>query len=145
MAINTQKVIVGGLAAGVVANVIDFVVNMFVLGERMKTEMNAVAPGLADKMMTGTAMTTYIVMDFVIGIMLVWLYASIRPRFGAGPGTAIKAALFAWVFVCLAYSGYLISGMTSLTTWCMAAVLGLVNFAVSTWVGAMLYSEPMAA
>src|SRR5437868_3372845 len=74
MAINTQKVIVGGLAAGVVMNVVDFVVNMFVVGDRMKNEMNAVAPGLAEKMVTTSAMVTYIVMDFVLGILLVWLY-----------------------------------------------------------------------
>jgi len=144
MAINTQKVIVGGLAAGVVMNVIDFVVNMFIVGDRMKNEMNAVAPGLADKMMTTSAMVTYIVMDFVLGIMLVWLYAAIRPRFGPGPGTAMKGAVFAWVLVSLAYSGYLMSGMTSATTWCMLAVAGLINFAVGSWIGAMMYSEPMA-
>jgi hypothetical protein len=29
----------------------------------------------------------YIVMDFVVGILTVWLYAAIRPRYGPGPSS----------------------------------------------------------
>jgi len=144
MAINTQKVIVGGLAAGVVMNVWDFVMNMFVLGKRMSEEMNAVAPGTAEKMMTTSAMVCYIIMDFILGIMITWLYAAMRPRFGPGFGTAAKGAIFVWVLFGIAYSGYLISGMMSMSTWTMASVGGLVNLMLAAWVGGKLYSEPVA-
>ena len=84
MAINTNKVLLGGIAAGVVLNVIDFATNTFILGARMKAETEAFKPGLSDRMMTGSAITSYIIMDLVLGILLVLTYAAIRPRFGPG-------------------------------------------------------------
>ena len=50
MAINTQKVLLGGIAAGVVMNVIDFVSNTYILGARMKAESDAFKPGMSDQM-----------------------------------------------------------------------------------------------
>ena len=64
MAINTQKVLIGGIVAGVVMNVVDFVSNMFIVGARMKAETDAFKPGLTDQMNKGSTMISYIVMDF---------------------------------------------------------------------------------
>jgi hypothetical protein len=97
MAINTQKVLIGGFVAGVVMNAIDFVTNMFILGDRMKAESDAFKPGLADQMMSTSTMVSYIVMDFVLGFALIWTYAAIRPRFGPGIKTATYAALLFWI------------------------------------------------
>src|SRR5437016_9561106 len=91
MAINTKKVLLGGIAAGVVLNVIDFVTNTYILAAQMKAAADAFKPGLSDRMMTGSAITSYIVMDFVLGVLLVWTYAAIRPRFG--PGCALLSTL----------------------------------------------------
>lgn len=141
MAINTSKVLVGGLAAGVSLNVIDFVSNMFIMGDRMKTEMDRVAPGVSDRMMAGGNAAIFIIMNFVLGITLVWLYAAIRPRFGPGPKTAAYGALWVWVLFGIAYLGYLIGGMMSGGTWAMASVIGLINLMLASWLGARLYSE----
>ena len=80
MAINTPKVIVGGLAAGVVMNVSGFVVQGMLLGKRMEAEMIAVAPTLQGKGMTSGIMVSRVGTQFIIGILLVWLYAAMRPR-----------------------------------------------------------------
>lgn len=141
MAMNTQKVLVGGLAAGLVMNIIDFVTNTFILGDRMKAEMDVVAPGMADRMMSGANIAIYIIMDFIVGILLVWLYAAIRPRFGPGPKTAAKSAIFVWVVFGLAYLGYLFGGMMSGATWAMTAVIALINVLLASWVGARIYKE----
>jgi hypothetical protein len=141
MAINTQKVLIGGFAAGVVMNVIDYVTNMFILGARMKAETEAFKPGLADQMNKGSTIVTYIIMDFILGFALIWTYAAIRPRFGPGLKTAIYAALLFWVLAGVFYSGYLHMGMTSAGLWWSLAIIGLVNFVLSAWVGAKLYSE----
>ena len=144
MAINTQKVLIGGFAAGVVLNVIDFVVNMFILGARMKAETDAFKPGLSDQMNSGSTTASYIIMDFILGFALVWTYAAIRPRFGPGLKTATYAALLFWVLAGIFYSGYLHMGMTSTGLWWSLAIVGLVNFLVAAWVGAKLYSEGAA-
>jgi hypothetical protein len=141
MAINTQKVLIGGIAAGVVMNIIDFVSYSFILGARMKAESDAFKPGMSDQMMGASSMVTNIVMDLVLGILLVWTYAAIRPRFGSGLKTAIYAAVLFWLLAGIFLSGYLHMGMMSTGLWWGFAFVGLVNFLLSAWVGARLYSE----
>jgi len=144
MPINTKKVLLGGIVAGVVMNVIDYVTNAFILGDRMRAESEAFKPGMADQMMSSTTMVSYIVMDFVLGIALVWTYAAIRPRFGPGIRTATYAALLFWILAGIFLSGYLHMGMMSAGLWGTFAFIGLVNFFLSAWAGARVYSEDAA-
>lgn len=145
MAMNTGKVLIGGAVAGVVMNVIDFIVNMFIVGDRMKAETEAFKPGLSDQMMSSSTMVSYIVMDFVLGFALIWTYAAIRPRFGPGIKTASYAAILFWILAGIFLSGYLHMGMMSSGLWFTFAVLGLVNFLLSAWAGAKFYTEDAAA
>ena len=145
MAINTKKVLLGGIAAGVVLNVIDFVTNTYILAAQMKAAADAFKPGLSERMMTGSAVTSYIVMDFVLGVLLVWTYAAIRPRFGPGVRTAIYAAVLFWILGAIFNSGYLHMGMMSSGLWLSFALIELVNFLLAGWVGAWLYTEEPAA
>ncbi|HMF88266.1 MAG TPA: hypothetical protein VK575_09310 [Gemmatimonadaceae bacterium] len=142
---NTGKVLIGGVVAGVVMNVIDFIVNMFIVGNRMKAETEAFKPGLSDQMMSSSTMVSYIVMDFVLGFALIWTYAAIRPRFGPGIKTASYAAILFWILAGIFLSGYLHMGMMSSGLWFTFAALGLVNFLLSAWAGAKFYTEDAAA
>lgn len=139
--INTGKVIVGGLAAGVVMNVIDFVSNMYILGDRMKADMDALNPVLWTNMNDMSRMPAFLAVDFVLGIVLVWLYAAIRPRFGAGAGTAMKAGLSLWLVGTAIFFYLTTAGMFSMGTFVYSGCLSLVNMLASAWVGAKLYSE----
>lgn len=141
MAMNTKKVLLGGIVAGVVMNVIDYVTNAFILGDRMRAESEAFKPGMADQMMGPSTMVSYIIMDFVLGIALVWTYAAIRPRFGPGIKTASYAALLFWILAGIFLSGYMHMGMMSTGLWFTFAFLGLVNFLLSAWAGAKFYTE----
>ena len=145
MAINTQKVLIGGIVAGVVMNAIDFVTNTYILGERMKAETEAFKPGLSDQMMSGSSIVGYIVMDFILGIALVWTYAAIRPRFGPGIRTASYAAGLFWLLTMIFMSGYMHMGMMSSGLWFTFAFIGLVNYLLSAWAGAKFYTEDSAA
>ncbi|PYP12721.1 MAG: hypothetical protein DMD54_18020, partial [Gemmatimonadetes bacterium] len=73
--INLQKVIVGGLIAGVVLNIVDFVLFGVVLKDQMAAAMTA----LNRPAMTNAQVPRFVVLDFVAGVFLVWLYAAIRP------------------------------------------------------------------
>jgi hypothetical protein len=141
MAINTQKVLLGGLVAGAVMNVIDLVTNTYILGARMKAESDAFKPGMSDQMMSGKAVAGYIIMDFVLGILLVWTYAAIRPRFGPGIRTATYAAGLFWILTAILLSGYMHMGMMSPGLWWTFAFIGLVNYLLSAWAGAKFYTE----
>jgi hypothetical protein len=141
MAINTQKVVVGGLAAGLVMNVVDFVVFGYLLRGRMDAELAAAAPTLVGKGMGGSVIAAHVITDFLIGILIVWLYAAIRPRFGPGMGTAVKAALVVWVCGFLFYQDWLHMGMMSMASYLIVAVTMFITLFLAAWVGAKLYTE----
>ena len=145
MAMNIKKVVIGGVVAGIVMNVIDFVVNTYVLGARAKAESDAFKPGLADQMMGSSTIASYIIMDFALGIALVWTYAAIRPRFGPGPRTATFTALLFWLLALIFLAGYRQMGMMSTGLWMSFAVAGLINFLLSAWAGAKVYTEDTVA
>ena len=141
MGINTGKVITGGLAAGVVMNVFDFVTNTYIMAERFKTEMDALNPALMPKMMETSTTITFVALDFLYGVLLVLTYAAVRPRFGAGAGTAIKTALLVWAIAGTTWYFTTAMGMVSMGAFAMMSVISLVTFLAAAYVGAMLYKE----
>ena len=145
MAINMSKVVVGGLAAGVAMNVIGFVGNGYLLGKRMEAEMSAVAPALAGRGMAPGAITAAVITQFVVGILLVWLYAAMRPRLGPGMATAAKAGLVIWLCGLLFYQDWVHAGLMSLSTYLMASCVALVSLMVGAWIGGKLYAEDGSA
>ena len=141
MAINTRKVVLGGVAAAVVMIVIN-ILSQLMLMDRMRREVNAFAPGATERMSMGPGMiATRVIMTLVLGTMLVWFYAAIRPRFGPGARTAAYVAIFMWIFGSLLYADYLFIGMMSAATWSLFAIIQLVNLWIATWVGARIYTE----
>jgi hypothetical protein len=144
MAMNINKVVVGGVVAGVVLNVIDFVAN-YALAARMNAETDAFKPGLSAQMSTTSSMVSYIIMDFALGIALIWAYAGFRPRFGPGPRTAAFTALLFWLLALIFYSGYRMMGMMSPGLWWTLSFVGLVNMMLAAVAGAKFYTEDAAA
>lgn len=137
---NIKKIVIGGICAGIILNLVDAVSN-YALSARMRAETEAFKPGLSDQMATTSSMISYIIMDFALGIALVWTYAAIRPRFGPGPRTAAFVALLFWLLALIFYSGYRQMGMMSPGLWWTLAFVGLVNFELASWLGAKVYSE----
>lgn len=136
---NTSRIILGGLAAGVVMNVIDALTNGLLLGGRWMAETNALNPALMKRGMSGTL--GWVIVDLILGILTVWVYAAIRPRFGAGPGTAFKAAIVIWLAVHAAYASYAFMGHYSWSLILTSSLGGLVAALAGGYVGAMLYRE----
>ena len=147
MAINTQKVVIGGLAAGVVLNLIDFLSNGVVFADRMRADANIFKPGLGDQMaaMDGGTIATYVAMNFVVGLLLVWTYAAMRPRFGAGAKTAVYVGLLCWVFGAILMSGFMHMGIMSSGLWFQYALVWLVNLLLASLAGGRIYTEDSTA
>jgi hypothetical protein len=136
--INTGRVVLGGLLAGLVLNIGEFILNDFLLGAHMKeflTRHNFPEP-------SGTFIAIAVGLTFVMGIVLVLGYACIRTRLGAGPKTAIIAGLFAW-FAVYFYSGIINGVIFGIPMGTMAMVIGygLVEYALAALAGAWLYKE----
>lgn len=146
MAMNTRKVVVGGLIGGVVLNIIDYVSNVLIFGNQMRADANAFKPGLGDQLasMESSQVITYVITDFVIGLLLVFMYAAVRPRLGAGPGTAVTVAFVFWIFGTLVALGYKIMGVMSSGLWWQFGMVWLVALVLTALVGAKIYSEETA-
>jgi hypothetical protein len=140
--INVTRVLIGGIVAGLVVNVSEFVLNMFVV----KAQMDAAVARMNLPPVGGQAIGTFVILGFALGIAAIWLYAAIRPRLGAGVNTALCAGALVWFFAYL-YPGI---GMWTMGMWPWdAAVIslgwGLAELLAGTVAGASLYREEAAA
>jgi len=136
--INLQRVILGGLVAGVVLNVVDYVL----FGMILAADMNAAMQALGKPPISGAMVMWFVFLDFLYGIFLVWLYAAVRPRFGAGPGTAVKAGLAVWVLYGLLH--VLAEGPMGLfpqNLLVISALVMLVQYPLAAVAGAKFYTE----
>jgi hypothetical protein len=138
---NIGRVIGGGLVAGVVMNAIDFVGNGLWLAERWREAATALNPRLVEPTMEAPAMMGWVATDLLFGILIVWAYAAMRPRFGAGPSTAIKAALFVWTVSHIAYGSFIFTGLYGANVVILSAISGLVAALAGGLAGAAMYKE----
>jgi hypothetical protein len=137
---NTGRIIGGGLAAGLVASVIEFLVNGVWLGPRWQRQSEMLNPNLIEKAGSGP-LIGWVTVDFLLGIAIVWLYAAIRPRFGPGPRTAVIAGLAVWCITRLMFAGW---WFNALYTWRLIAASSagsLIAVLAAAYVGGMLYQE----
>ena len=141
--LNRQKLLIGGLAAGLVLNIIDFLTNAMILSARMQADANAFKAGLGDQMaaMGGGQIAVYVFFDFIVGLLLVWTYAAIRPRFGPGAKTAAYVGLLFFVFGMILTYGYKEMGIMSPGLWWSYTAIWFVNLQLASMVGGWLYSE----
>jgi hypothetical protein len=137
--INWGRVVAGGLLAGVVLNVIDWLVYGVWLHPDLAAAMQALGkqPAAMD-----SAVPIFVLVDFLCGIGLLWVYAAIRPRFGAGPKTAVIAGLAVWFFMGLLRTlGDAPMGLMPQRVMMVGALVSLVVLPVGAAVGAYVYKE----
>ena len=136
---NYGRVILGGLVAGLILNIGEFLFNGVIMASAMHEW--ALAHNFPPEP-TPTFFVVATVLTFVLGIVIVWLYALIRPRLGPGPKTAVIAALVIWFCVCIYCTiiyGLLLQQPTNLLligiVWCFG------EYIIAAIAGAWLYKE----
>jgi len=95
--INIGRVVVGGIVAGILCFLGDGIVHGVLLKDWWAQVMAGLGRRVADP--GGTHPLYFLSYDLAKALVAVWLYAAIRPRFGAGPRTAVIAAVATWVLV----------------------------------------------
>jgi len=140
---NRGRVLLGGLLAGVVINIFEFVTNGVVLKADWGQVMQALGKPAVP---SGSAIAIYNVWGFLVGIAAVWIYAAIRPRYGAGAGTAVRAGIATWgVAVLLANLANYPSGLFPTRLLVITAVVAFFEMIIATVAGAWLYREEDAS
>jgi hypothetical protein len=140
--INLGRVILGGLVAGIVINVMEGIMHGMVWVSRdadLLTSLNRPAAGSANQIVALN------VWGFAVGILTIALYAAIRPRMGAGPKTAVCAGLFVWAGTSLLGAAIpLILGIYRADMTAMNVGFELVVLALAAVAGAAVYKENAA-
>ena len=139
--INVGRVIVGGIVAGVVLFFMLGVVHHKLLMVDWLAWKGSVA-GVIQLPSPRYSLKRWLAMSLVAGLTGVWIYAGIRPRFGAGPKTALLAGFLLWL------AGYFTGALNALALGVLphhiikVALIGeFVAVLVSTFIGAAIYTE----
>ena len=79
-----------------------------------------------------------------ICLLMMWLYAALRSRFGAGPRTALITALFFWLFVLLLWANFVNLGVFPLEIVVLSLLFNLLELPGAVIAGASVYREKPA-
>jgi len=136
-------VFLGGLVAGVLWWIFEGLVHGMMLGQDWMAAMTALGK-TKEQMEAGHIhfMALVTLWSLLAGILGVWLYAAIRPRFGPGPKTAVIAGVALWMAV------YLLPSLINfaMTLWptrltCIPLATSFFESIIATMVGGWLYRE----
>jgi len=141
--INWTRVLLGGLIAGVVGNVLFFAAWGPLVGRTLSAVLQTLGHPMQETVGTTVLM---VVLSFLVGILAIWLYAAIRPRYGPGPGTAALAGLavglLMGVFPDVAWG--MLLRLIPPRVWVGDALFSLVAMIIATLLGAWVYKEETA-
>ena len=136
--INLGRVFLGGIVAGLIICAGETILNGWVLASQwvqVTASMHRPQVGMHQIIL-------FNILSFVEGILAVWVYAAIRPRFGAGPKTAIYAAMFMWVTCYFLVNVFpVILGILPVSMLEILLAEGVVEITLATLAGAWLYRE----
>ncbi len=137
--INVGRLILGGIVAGIAIDLLDYLVDGIWLAPRWADGMAL----LGKTGFTSAQIIWFNVIGLLTGIAAIWVYAAIRPRFGAGIKTAIIAGVAVWIVgVLLPNAGFMYAmklfshHLTLYTT-----LGGFVEVVFGTVAGASVYRE----
>jgi hypothetical protein len=134
--INWSRVILCGVLAGVVWTVLSAISTWYV-----GADFNSAVPG--NKILAPSAglAAFLLTVNLAGGIWAMWLYAAIRPRYGAGAKTAAVAGFAWWVASTLADATWGSFGLVPVKALLPLSAVSLPEMIVATLVGGWLYKE----
>ncbi|MEW9921019.1 hypothetical protein AB2B41_15510 [Marimonas sp. MJW-29] len=136
--INYSRVLLGGIVAGLLLAGGEAVLGSFVLSsdwEGTSIDPQAVTHGTWHSL-------GVISVVFLNGFVLTWLYASMRPRFGPGPKTAILSGLTLWLIAwALMGISLTLSGVVTSRIAIVSAIWGVFEVPLAALAGAWFYRE----
>ncbi len=135
---DTRRIVLGGLAAGLMSNLFDFVITQYLMAEEFASILARLN---VDESTAQSWIPLFALADFVWGFLLVFTYAAIRPRFGPGPRTAVIGAMMVWLSLAVGVLILLAIGLHTPQSYLESSALYLISAVASSLVGAALYRE----
>ena len=138
--INWGRLILGGVVAAVILFIVDYIVNGVVLMQQWADAMTALGKPAVPP--DAGFLLIAAILSLLTGLTAMWIYAGIRPRYGAGVTTAIYAGLAVWVVGYLVANVFLlVAGLLPASILWTGIIVGLIAVPVATVAGAYLYKE----
>jgi hypothetical protein len=134
--INWGRVLLCGLAAGVVWTVLSIVITTFIA-----TDFVAAVPGGRLNVPSPRLAGFLYMLNILMGIWSIWLYAAIRPRYGAGPKTAAVAGFSWWIIASLVDATWGSFGFVTPKVLLPLVAASLPALILAAMTGAWLYKE----
>jgi hypothetical protein len=140
---NLARVVIGGIVAGFVLNILGYIVDGVLLAPQWNVGMAALGKGS----LTLSQIVGFNILGFANGIFGMWLYAAVRPRYGAGPKTAVLAGVALWVVaVLLPNVGFMsVSGLFPNNLAILTTLGGIIECVAAVLAGAAVYKEAAEA
>lgn len=137
--INVVGVLKGGVAAALIMNISEFVLNVPVAGPQMELEMGLRNLPPANG---GAQIAVFVGLTALLGFITVWLYAAMRPRLGAGPKTAMCAGMIVWTCSYLYSSIAIVTiGLHSMGLVLTVIIWSAMEMLIASAVGGYFYTE----
>jgi hypothetical protein len=130
--------LLAGLAAGVCYNIVNWLGHRLILTATASESLaeQSVAPSLGTVAQLWAIWTGY-------GLVVAWLYAVMRPRFGTLHSTAVLAAVTVWlVGIVVPALPNAVLGFASLGMVLADLLVGLVDLVVAGFVAGLVYRKP---
>jgi hypothetical protein len=134
--INWRRVVLCGIVAGVAWTVLSSLITALV-----SREFVAAVPGGRLSAPSGSLIAFLFLVNLVMGIWAIWLYAAIRPRYGPGPKTAVVTGFSWWVISSLVDATWGSFGFVAPGAVLAPMVVSLPAIILAAVVGAWLYRE----
>jgi hypothetical protein len=133
---NYPRILLGGVVSGVIWTIASSLVTLL-FGQDFATAIpdnRLAAPSVG-------LVTFLVTVNLLEGIWAIWLYAAMRPRFGAGPKTALTAGLAWWIISSLVDVTWGSFGFVPDRAIIGPVAASLPAILISSFVGAWLYKE----
>jgi hypothetical protein len=138
--IDVGRVVIGGIVAAIILFIAGFIIHGVILGADWMAWQNAGHMPLA--LPHGAAVVVWAILSLVNGLTGVWIYAGIRPRYGASAKTALIAGLMLWLAAGLtAALAQFALGNVPHNVVVVGAIGGLIADLIAIVAGAYLYKE----
>jgi hypothetical protein len=136
--IDASRVLLGGLVAGLVIVVGEYILNGIILSGEFTSQRERC--GLGDP--TAGELTVGAIITVLYGVILIWIYAAIRPRFGPGPRTALIAAATFWAIAYLLFLTSLWANSVVSMKFAVVSILwGVLEAPIAALIGSRVYRE----
>jgi len=138
--VDLSRVILGGILAGTIVNLSEWALHDMVMREQFRSALGSLGRQNPEDLNT---IVWWNVWGYVLGITAIWLYAAIRPRYGPGAATALRAGFAVWILSCVLMT-ITMANLRLFPFMPLAFLWSLVGDLIGTVAGAWVYKEAIA-